>query len=318
MLAGITPASSRSGGAQGHVPVLLREAIAALVIKENGFYVDATFGRGGHAREIMASLVRGKLLVIDKDESAIAAAIKMQDERMIVRQGSFANLKRWVEELGFGGKVDGILLDLGMSSPQVDDARRGFSFTKNGPLDMRMDTTQKLTAALWLSRATEKELEWVLRNYGEERFSRRIARAIFEAQRVKPLTTTEQLADVAKRANPRWEQHKHPATRVFQALRMVVNDELNELRSCLEQSLDVLAIGGRLAVISFHSLEDRVVKDFAQKYMQGCALSKLPLTAEQLAIRLKRIGRAVAPSDAEINDNPRARSAHLRVLEKIA
>ena len=183
---------------------------------------------------------------------------------------------------------------------------------------MRMDPTQKLTAALWLSRATEREIEKVLRECGEERFSRRIARAIVEARELKPITTTEQLAEIVKQANPRLEMHKHPATRAFQALRIVVNDELNELRNCLEQSLDVLAVGGKLVVISFQSLEDRVVKDFTQQYVQGCNLPKLPLTTAQLGIRLRRIGRAVAPADTEIQSNPRARSAHLRVVEKIA
>lgn len=320
MLAGMSLASSGSGGLTlGHAPVLLREALEALAVKENGFYVDGTFGRGGHARALLDLLsAKGKLLVIDKDEDAIKEALKLQDARVIVKQGSFANLKQWIDELGLVGKVDGILLDLGVSSPQLDDAARGFSFLKNGPLDMRMDPKQKLTAALWINQASEEEIARVFYEYGEEKFSRRMAKAIVKARAEKPLATTEQLAEVVKQANPRWEKHKHPATRAFQALRIVVNNELQELQSCLEQSLDVLAIGGRLAVICFQSLEDRVMKKFMQHYIHQPELSKLPLRQAELNIKLKRIGRAITPSDAEINENPRARSAHLRVVEKIA
>lgn len=322
MLAGMSLVSSGGGGLTlKHQPVLLQEAIAALAVKPHGFYVDATFGRGGHAQAISALLgASGKLLVIDKDEDAIKVALAwaLRDESVIVKHGSFANLKNWINTLDMMGKVDGVLLDLGVSSPQLDDETRGFSFLKNGPLDMRMDKTQKLTAALWVNHAAEKEIARILHEYGEERFSRRIAKAIVEARALKPLTTTAELAEIVKRANPCWEKHKHPATRAFQALRIVVNNELDELRSSLEQSLDVLAIGGRLAVIGFQSLEDRVVKDFMQQYIHGHELTKLPLKQTELGIRLKRIGRAIKPSAAEINDNPRARSAHLRVMEKIA
>lgn len=320
MLAGMSLASSGSGGLTlEHQPVLLEEALEALAVKSDGFYVDATFGRGGHARQILNLLNEsGKLLVIDKDEEAIREANKLQDARIIIKHGSFTNLKNWIDELGLVGKIDGILLDLGVSSPQLDDAARGFSFLKNGPLDMRMDPKQKLTAALWINRASEEEIARILYEYGEEKFSRRIARAIVKARALKPLTTTEQLAEIVAQANPKWEKHKHPATRTFQALRIVVNDELNELRNCLEQSLEVLAIGGRLAVIGFQSLEDRVMKSFMQRYIHGSALHQLPLRQAELGIKLKRIGRALKPSDAEINQNPRARSAHLRVVEKIA
>ena len=319
MCAGRPPVSTGDGRSiQEHVPVLLQEALAALALKPEGLYVDATFGRGGHTNEILRQLTRGKVLVIDKDVAAIEVARQLRDERVVARQGSFANLQQWIEELGWTKKVNGVLLDLGVSSPQLDDEKRGFSFMRNGPLDMRMDASQPLTAAKWLKRATEREIAQVLRDYGEERFSQRIARAIVKARAQAAIETTAQLAEIVKQAHPAWEKYKHPATRTFQALRIVVNDELNELRSCLEQSLEVLAIGGRLAVIGFHSLEDRIVKEFMRKHLQGPELKKLPLRQAELNIRLKRIGRTITPTAAEINQNPRARSAHLRIAEKIA
>jgi 16S rRNA (cytosine1402-N4)-methyltransferase len=302
-----------------HKPVLLHEVIEHLAIREEGTYVDATFGRGGHSKAILQKLSKnGHLLVIDKDIEATSAAQALRDERVIVRQGSFTRLREWVEELEWSGKVNGVLLDLGVSSPQLDEAERGFSFMQSGPLDMRMDVTQKLTAAAWINSAKASEMEHIFRLYGEERFSKRIANAIAEARARMPIETTGQLAEIVKQAHPRWEVGKHPATRVFQAIRIFINDELSELRNCLEQCLEVLAVHGRLLVISFHSLEDRIVKDFMYKNVQGGDIPiGVPIRQKDLQIRLKRIGRAIRASDDEVRNNPRARSATLRVMEKV-
>lgn len=304
-----------------HITVLLTEAVDALVTSPSGVYVDGTFGRGGHSREILKRLdAQGRLLVIDKDPEAIAHAKDLfgEDSRVIICQGSFAQLAELVGQHGLEKKVTGVLLDLGVSSPQLDDAQRGFSFMRDGPLDMRMNTTQGLDAATWLTEVSEAELIRVLREFGEERFAKRIARAILAAVKAGPVTRTLQLAEIVSQANPSREK-KHPATRTFQALRIAVNNELGDLQACLEQSLQVLEKSGRLAVISFHSLEDQIVKRFFRREAQGAQLpAGLPLTEEELAKykSLKIVGKAVRPTDTEVDDNVRSRSAILRVAEK--
>ncbi len=301
-----------------HKPVLFKEAIDGLVVKENGIYVDATFGRGGHGQGILQRLTKKGLLVcIDKDQEAIRKALQICDKRLIVRQGSFTNIKTWLDALNYSGKVDGILLDLGVSSPQLNNPERGFSFLHDGPLDMRMDQEQPLSAAKWLSHAKESEIAWVLKEYGEERFSRRIAQAIVKERLITPITTTGRLAEIVKKANPKWEEYKHPATRAFQAIRIFINDELKELHDCLEQCLDVLAVGGRLVVISFHSLEDRIVKRFVQGHIKGHVPEGVPLRDIQLPRRFKRIGGAIRAGAEEIENDPRSRSAVLRIAEKL-
>lgn len=303
-----------------HEPVLVTEVIKGLAIKEEGVYVDATFGRGGHVREILRYLgSKGRLFTLDKDPEAVIAAGTLNDKRIAVKPGSFTLMQSWMEQLGLSGEVDGILLDLGVSSPQIDDPVRGFSFLREGPLDMRMDPSTGTSAADWINSAPEEEIAKVLKEYGEERFAKRIARAIVQARVDSPINTTKQLADIAAKANPNWEQHKHPATRTFQAIRIFINNELEELKVCLEQCLAVLAIGGRLVVISFHSLEDRIVKRFIQKHVKGGDFpAELPIKQEQLAVRLKNIGKAIKAGKTEIVSNVRSRSAVLRVVEKIA
>ena len=301
-----------------HQPVLLAEVISNLAIKPDGLYVDATFGRGGHSRAILQQLSdKGRLLVIDKDSEAVAEAKSWDDKRIIVRHGSFSNMREFADELGWIGRVNGILLDVGVSSPQIDNAERGFSFTQNGPLDMRMDTSQKNTAADWINFATEEELARIFKLYGEERFSKRIANAIVKERQQEPILTTERLSKIVTKANPRWEKTKHPATRVFQAIRIFINDELCELQNVLEQCLDVLDVGGRLLVITFHSLEDRIVKEFLRKHSQRSDIpSKVPLKHEQLQLRVKKIGSALRASINELEINPRSRSANLRTCLK--
>ena len=305
-----------------HRPVLLDEAIDGLAIKADGLYVDGTFGRGGHSRAILNKLnENGCLLAIDKDPAAIATAEKdfVGDQRFVLRQGSFAMLGDFVKELGWNGKVDGILLDLGVSSPQLDTAERGFSFQQDGPLDMRMNPEQGISAAQWLAEADDKEIAQVLKEYGEERFAKRIARKIVETRVESPLQTTRQLAKLIAEASPTKEKGKDPATRSFQAIRIFINQELDDLKHCLPQTLDALTPGGRLAVISFHSLEDRIVKRFIREQVKGDDFPPdLPVTQEQLKPKMKSIGKAVRASDAELDVNPRARSAVLRVAEKLA
>ncbi len=302
-----------------HQPVLLNEVIENLHIKPDGIYVDATYGRGGHSAEILKRLnADGRLLVIDKDLEAIDVARSLNDSRVLIKHGSYAVLSLWLKELDLIGKINGILLDLGVSSPQLDDEKRGFSFLRDGPLDMRMDTSQKLSAALVVNNYKDTELEDIFRKYGEERYSKRISRAIVRERSIMPITTTLQLANIVSAAHPRWEHGKNPATRVFQALRIYVNKELEELEICLEQCLDVLAINGRLLVISFHSLEDQIVKKFARKYSKGDHFpAGLPLRHDQLNIKLKTLGKSIRANSNEINSNPRARSAILRIMEKI-
>lgn len=318
-----TGSSSAKGEGQhgsSHVSVLLDEALTGLAIKEDGIYIDATFGRGGHSKEILKRLgPQGQVLAIDRDPEAIEVAKRIGDERLRVEHGSFTKLKSWISELGLAGKIDGVLLDLGVSSPQLDNPERGFSFLRDGPLDMRMDPTQGMDAAGWINSATKEEIATVLKTYGEERYSRRIADAIVKGRIIAPIATTGQLARIVADAHPKWEPHKHPATRTFQGIRIFINDELGQLKDCLEQCLDVLAVGGRMVAISFHSLEDRIVKNFIRKYTHGETMPrKLPVPTEQLVIRLKRIGCAIKASDDEIARNVRSRSANMRVAEKVA
>lgn len=305
-----------------HRPVMLEEVIEALNIVPAGLYVDATFGRGGHARAILKKLgVQGRLLALDRDPQAVEEGRRLaaEDARVAVVHSAFSNLAHEVARMGWTGKVNGVLLDLGVSSPQLDDAARGFSFRGDGPLDMRMNPTSGVSAAEWLANAAEDDIARVLHDYGEERYARRIARAVCAARLVQPILTTRQLAELVARAVPTRERHKDPATRTFQAIRIQVNDELGEVSACLEQSVDVLAAGGRLAVISFHSLEDRIVKHFVRDAERGPMLpAKLPVRHEASARgRLRRMGKARRPSDMETSANPRARSAVLRVAERV-
>ncbi len=304
-----------------HISVLPKEAVDALVVDTEGIYVDGTFGRGGHSAEILARLSsRGRLIGIDKDMSAIEEAERRfgHDERFLIKHGSFCSMQHWLADMALGGKVDGVLLDLGVSSPQLDEAHRGFSFMQDGPLDMRMNTTQGQTAAEWLARCSHEELSRVCKEYGEERYAKRIARAVIAERERKPIVTTAHLADVVSAANPAWEKGKHPATRVFQAIRIFINNELQELDDVLQQALDALSVGGRLVVISFHSLEDRRVKQFIRKQVLGDELPPgLPVTEDALNRRLRKIGKAIKASQDELQHNPRARSAVMRVAEKL-
>ena len=303
-----------------HQAVLLQEAVSALVTVTNGCYVDGTFGRGGHSRAILSVLGReGRLLAMDKDPQAGAAAVECSnsDARFDFAQGSFAGLPAQLQHWGVAA-VNGILLDLGVSSPQLDQAERGFSFTHDGPLDMRMDTNSGETAAQWLARVQQAELAKVLRKYGEERYAGRIASAIVRARAQGPLTSTRQLAGIVAAANPRWEAHKHPATRSFLAIRMHLNRELEDLQSLLGDSVELLAPGGRLVVISFHSLEDRLVKRFMRNRARGGDLpAAVPVRELELRRELKLVGKAVKPGAAELAANARARSAVMRVAERI-
>jgi 16S rRNA (cytosine1402-N4)-methyltransferase len=306
---------------QSHDSVLLQSSIEALKIDPVGTYIDGTFGRGGHSRQILHALgEQGRLLAIDRDPDAVAYAKRMfgQDSRFRIVKESFAMLADVSEQAGLMGRVNGILLDLGVSSPQLDQAERGFSFTKDGPLDMRMDPGSGVSAAEWLARAESKEIAEVLKSYGEERHGKRIARAIVEARAQAPVTTTLQLAEIVSRANPSWEKSKHPATRSFQGIRIYINSELDALQRALQSAIDVLAIGGRLAVISFHSLEDRIVKRFMREQAKGDRFPPgVPVTQESLQPRLRLVGKAIRPGEDEIADNPRARSAVLRVAERL-
>ncbi|MGK0495994.1 16S rRNA (cytosine(1402)-N(4))-methyltransferase RsmH [Neptuniibacter pectenicola] len=306
-----------------HITVLLQEAVDALVQDASGFYVDGTFGRGGHSALVLEQLAEtGELLGIDKDPQAIAHANeRFADEpRFSIAHGSFAQLEQFVTDRGMAGKVDGVLLDLGVSSPQLDDASRGFSFMNDGPLDMRMDTSSGESAAEWIARADETEIADVIYTYGEEKFSRRMAKAIVAKRQETPITTTAQLSKIIAEANPAWEKGKNPATRAFQGIRIHINKELDDLESCLDQALDMLKIGGRLVVISFHSLEDRIVKRFIRKHVKGDEhLPRgIPFTNDMLEIRLRSVSKAVKASDNETQDNVRARSAVMRIAEKVA
>ena len=305
-----------------HETVLKQEALSALNVRPKGRYVDATFGRGGHARAILDTLgVGGSLLVLDRDPEAIAAAqgLMAQDPRVKAMKTQFGALESALAEARLQGKVDGILFDLGVSSPQLDEPERGFSFMRDGPLDMRMDSDAKTSAAEWLADAPEQQIADVIYQLGEERYSRRIARAIVKVRTEMAITRTSQLADIVKQAHPAWEKHKHPATRTFQAIRMHINNELSELDSALEAALKNLATGGRLVVISFHSLEDRMVKKFMARCAKGDNFPRgVPVTAEQLKPSLRLIGRPIRPTADEVQVNSRARSAVMRTAEKLA
>lgn len=295
-------------------------AVEALITDPAGFYVDGTFGRGGHARRILAALEQdGRLLAIDRDPQAVLAAraLEQTDRRFVIEHGAFSRLADFVEARGMSGRVDGVLLDLGVSSPQLDEAERGFSFLQDGPLDMRMDPREGESAATWLAQAGETEIADVLYHFGEERHSRRIARAIVKARLEAPIDRTARLAEIVKAANPAWEKHKHPATRAFQAIRIHINRELDELATCLQQAVDVLRPGGRLVVISFHSLEDRLVKQFMRRESEGEPLPRgVPVRDEQLVRRLQRVGKAIRAEAVEVGGNPRARSAIMRVAQR--
>jgi len=305
-----------------HRPVLLEETLQALTVSERGVYIDGTFGRGGHSREILRRLGgQGRLIALDKDPLAVASGREQfgEDVRFAIHQGSFASLAAVAEAEGVTGRVNGVLLDLGVSSPQLDDPSRGFSFLNDGPLDMRMDPDHGISAADWLERAGSAEIARVLKEYGEERFAKRIAQAIVRARGEAPIRTTGRLAEIVSRANPAWEKDKHPATRSFQAIRIYINKELEDLRACLDRILPVLAPRGRLVVISFHSLEDRMVKRFMREQSRGDPFPLgLPVTHEQLRPGLRMLGKAVRPTLEEISRNPRARSAVMRVAERLA
>jgi len=301
--------------------VLLDEAVNGLNIREDGIYIDGTFGRGGHSRLILSQLgEKGKLIAIDRDPQAIAAAAEITDPRFSIIHGPFSALAEYVSERDLVGKIDGILLDLGVSSPQLDDAERGFSFMRDGPLDMRMDPSRGHSAAEWLLHAEEADIAFVLKTYGEERFAKRIARAIVERNREQPMTRTRELAEVISIAMPVKDKFKHPATRSFQAIRIWINSELEEIDIALKGAVEVLAPQGRLSVISFHSLEDRLVKRFMRDQSRGPQVPPgIPMTEHQLRAlggrELKLLGK-MSPGDAEVSENPRARSSVLRIAEK--
>jgi 16S rRNA (cytosine1402-N4)-methyltransferase len=307
-----------------HVPVLLEEAVAALSIRADGTYVDATFGRGGHARRILAALgPAGRLVALDRDPAARVAADAIADPRFAFRRAWFSEMPQVLAELGIE-RVDGVLLDLGVSSPQIDDPARGFSLRADGPLDMRMDPARGESAAEFIARADVRELTEVIRDYGEERFAQSIARAIVAGRSVAPVISTRRLAALvaeAVRARPRGDRSQDPATRTFQALRIHVNRELSELALTLPRAVRLLAAGGRLAVISFHSLEDRIVKRFlaaaSQPWGGDPRLARLGIADDALpGAPLARVGRALRPSAHEVARNPRARSATLRIAER--
>jgi 16S rRNA (cytosine1402-N4)-methyltransferase len=305
-----------------HTPVLRDEVLAGLAIRPGGRYCDGTFGRGGHTAAILGALgPSGRVVAIDRDPDAIRAGQRRfeGESRLTLVRGSFGPLEERVRAAGIEGELDGVLLDLGVSSPQLDEARRGFSFMQDGPLDMRMDNEAGQSAAQWLAKAGEREIAAVLGELGEERFARRIARAVVAARAVEPILGTGQLADIVAAAVPTREPGKHPATRTFQAIRIHVNRELEQLEQALPQAVRLLAPGGRLCVISFHSLEDRIVKRFIRREEQGDPVyAGLPNVPAHARPRLRRVGGKVVASEAEVAANPRARSAVLRIAEKVA
>lgn len=317
-----TSATFATSSADQHLTVLLEEAVNAWLTDPSGVYVDGTFGRGGHSRLLLEQLgEQGRLLGIDKDPRALAVGHQLaaEDARFRICHASFADLPQCLEQAGLQQGLQGILLDLGVSSPQLDEAARGFSFLHDGPLDMRMDTTRGRSAAEWLASADEKEISDVLFQYGEERHARRMARALIKARQEAPITRTSQLAEIIKAANPSWEKHKHPATRAFQGIRIHINQELQDLQRLLDQALDQLAPGGRLVIISFHSLEDRMVKRFMRAAAKGDSHLPpgVPFTDAQLNRRVRLLGKAIKASAEEIERNPRARSAIMRIAEKL-
>jgi 16S rRNA (cytosine1402-N4)-methyltransferase len=305
-----------------HSTVLLKEAIDGLAIDADGLYIDGTFGRGGHTAELLSRLSdKGSVIAIDKDLDAIAAGqVRFAEEdRLTLVHASFAELAEIVKQAEKHGEVSGVLLDLGVSSPQLDVAERGFSFLRDGPLDMRMDTSKGLSAAEWLASADEQDIAKVIKEFGEERFARRMAAAIVRERAEKPIERTVQLAKILADAHPAWERGKHPATKAFQAIRIFINRELADLEDLLQQVIDSLAVGGRLVVISFHSLEDRRVKRFIRDQERGIKLPKnLPIPDVDRGIRLVKVGKAIKPAAIEVENNVRARSAVMRIAERVA
>lgn len=302
-----------------HYSVLLKESVDALLSKPDGIFVDATFGRGGHSREILSRLgAEGRLVAFDKDPEAIETASRLSeaDRRFEIVHSSFAQLQDVFESRG--ELVDGVLLDLGVSSPQLDEAERGFSFMRDGPLDMRMDNSAGLTAAAWIAQAGHGEMMRVFRDYGEERFAKRIASRIVSEREQTEIKTTLQLASLIESAVPKKDEHKHPATRVFQAIRIEINNELKDLTKVLEGAMSVVKPGGRIVVISFHSLEDRIVKRFFKKFSQSQDYPLgVPVTHDMLKAPLKLLGRAVKAGSLELEENVRSRSAVMRVAERV-
>ncbi|EKO3407000.1 16S rRNA (cytosine(1402)-N(4))-methyltransferase RsmH [Vibrio fluvialis] len=310
-----------------HISVLLHESIDGLAIKPDGIYIDGTFGRGGHSRTILSQLgPNGRLYSIDRDPQAIAEAQKIDDPRFTIVHGPFSGIAGYAQRYDLVGKVDGVLFDLGVSSPQLDDAERGFSFMKDGPLDMRMDPTSGMPVSDWLAQADLDDITWVIREFGEDKHARRIAKAIVayrENEENEPLTRTSQLAKLISDAAPKsFKEKKHPATRAFQAFRIYINSELEEIDTALKGAASILAPQGRLSVISFHSLEDRMVKRFMRKESKGPEVPHgIPLTQEQIralgSADLKTVGKAIKPSEQEVEMNPRSRSSVLRIAEKL-
>ena len=304
-----------------HVPVLLGPVLDGLNLKPDGCYVDGTFGRGGHSREILRQLgENGRLIAIDRDPQAIAAApeVLAADPRFELIRGDFAQLETFIGERGLVGQVDGLLFDLGVSSPQLDEADRGFSFLRDGPLDMRMDPDSGMPASEWLANVKEQELKLVLKKYGEEKYAHRIARAIVTARDEAPISRTAQLARIVEEARPARGEKIHPATKTFQAIRIAINEELQQLETVLHQALDALKRGGRLCVVSFHSLEDRIVKRFMRDASRESEQYRgMPDVPAEYRPKLKIIGKAITATSEEIAANPRARSARLRIAERI-
>ena len=317
----LTDPSTQSTPYASHVSVLLEGAVTALVHDVSGHYLDGTFGRGGHSRAILARLApEGRLTAIDRDPEALSAGRAITDARFTLVRASFSALDRVARAQGCCGALAGVLLDIGVSSPQLDDVARGFSFLRDGPFDMRMDPEHGISAAQWIADVEEHEMARVFKDYGEERYARRLAKAIVARRKARPFLRTVDLAEAVKAAHPAWEKHKHPATRVFQAIRIHINDELGQLDAALEAALEALAPGGLLVVISFHSLEDRRVKRFIRDKARGDLdiPRGLPLREDQLNRRLVPVGKAQRPSQEEVDANPRARSAVMRVARKLA
>jgi 16S rRNA (cytosine1402-N4)-methyltransferase len=308
--------------AQQHIPVLLRESVSLMDIKPNGFYADGTLGRGSHSAAILDELgPDGLLFSIDRDPQAIELGRSRfeNDQRVKICHGAFSDIDSLIAEIDPELRLDGVLLDLGVSSPQLDQAERGFSFMRDGALDMRMDTSKGETAALWLARVDEAVLVSVLFELGEERFARRIARAIIEARDVEPIHTTKQLAEIVANATPKKDPNKHPATRTFQAIRLHINGELDQVRDVLPKAASLLKQGGRLVVISFHSLEDRIVKRYFRSHATPSLPPKnIPVSENDYQTPLRLVGKAIKPSKAEVEANPRSRSAIMRVAERTA
>lgn len=305
-----------------HRPVLLQESLSGLNIKPDGIYIDATFGRGGHSAEILKQLSsKGQLIALDRDDTAIESAQRfIDDPRFSIHHVAFSNIEDVVNELELMCNIDGVLMDIGVSSPQLDDASRGFSFQKDGPLDMRMDRSSGISAADWLNKADLEEITMVLKTFGEEKFGKRIAHAVLEQRVIKPLETTAEFAQLIDKAVPVKDKFKHPATRSFQGVRIFINGELDQLNQGLAGAVNVLKSGGRLAVISFHSLEDRVAKRFIRKLSKGKEIPRgLPITQQEIDAdkMVKAMGRAIKPSAEEIGLNVRCRSSVLRVAEKL-